>query len=251
MPLTDLAFLTKDEILLLLKEVNTNILFFGVFSVPENRVFIRCRLPFPEAPHEAYLLHGPATLYGNDCPASRAKILQPDLKHRIVSLMYYHLLRFSFCVVLQTGPFLNRCKQLLNDSQGIETFGWLEWSPNTTSCIPRASADPIGVRCTFGSYMLAIGSPNEWIQDCTDEDYFLMLFDFNPTPIRRGCEECTQQDYYLRLVERSEKWYTTPLHVPEYTISSSLPYRVFMRRWRLDDDDLNLEANTIIASLVR
>jgi hypothetical protein len=251
MPLIDLAFLTRDDILLLLREEYTNTLIFGVFSIPENRIVIRCRLPFPEAPREAYLLHAPATLYGNNCPASRAKILQPDLRHRIISLVYnHHLPQYSYCVVLQTGPFLTRCKKLLNDIQGIESFGWLNWSPNTTSCIPRPSARPLGFRCTFGSYMLAFGRPNRWIEGCTDEGYFLMLFDFNPIPIRRVCEEHNQQDYYRRLIQGGNKWYTTPAHLSWQTISSSLPYRVFMRRWRPYNDDLNLEANTIVANLV-
>jgi hypothetical protein len=247
MPLIDLAFLTRDDILLLLKEGDTNILVFGVFSVPENRVIIRCRLPFPEAPQEVYLLHGPATYYGSNSPASRARMLQPDLRHRIISLMYHHhSVQYSYCVVLQTGPFLNKCKELLNDSQGTETFEWSKWSPNVTSCIPRLSASPIGFRCTFGSYMLALGRPIRLINSCADEDCFLMLFDFNPIPIRRGYVENTQQDYYLRLVPGGNEWYTTPARSSWHTISSSLPYRVFMRRWRPYGEDLGLEANTIV-----
>jgi hypothetical protein len=36
---------------------------------------------------QAYLTDGPGNLYGEICPASRAKMLKPDLKHRSVSLM--------------------------------------------------------------------------------------------------------------------------------------------------------------------
>jgi hypothetical protein len=46
--LIDVAFLTRDEILLLLRDEDASILIFGVFSVPEQKVFVVCRLPFPD-----------------------------------------------------------------------------------------------------------------------------------------------------------------------------------------------------------
>jgi hypothetical protein len=246
-----MAFLTRDEILLLLKDEDTNILVFGVFSVPEQKAFIRCRLPFPDTPLQAYLTDGPGNLYGEICPASRAKMLKPDLKHRIVSLMYVHERRsHSFCVILQTGPFLKRCRELSNGLPETETFDWFKWSPGVTGCIPLGLVSPTGFRCTFGSCILTIGNPQIFIKNFTSSGRFLMLLDFNPIPIRRGFEERDGEGYYLRLVEGSVEWYTSPLH-REYTISSSLPYRVFMRRWTASHFYLHLDANTIVARLVR
>jgi hypothetical protein len=54
----DLAFLTRDDILLLLKEESTDALILGLFSVPEKNIVIRCRLPFPDPPVRAYILSG-------------------------------------------------------------------------------------------------------------------------------------------------------------------------------------------------
>jgi hypothetical protein len=166
--------------------------------------------------------------------------------------MYHHERRnYSFCLVLQTGPFLSVCKELLDDRPDTETFEWGEWGPEVTRCIPLSFVFPTGYRCTFGSYMLILGRPATWIDDFEDEGLFLMLLDFNPIPIRRGCEERNEEDYYLRIVQGDYGWYTSPDHLPEHTIYTGLPYRVFMRRWNPSCSNLHLDANTIVARLVR
>ncbi|PVG03811.1 hypothetical protein CPB86DRAFT_694419, partial [Serendipita vermifera] len=250
MPLLDLAFLTKDDILVLLKEEDTGTLALGLFSVPEKKIVIRCRLPFPDPAQNAFILNGPTALYGDDCQASRAKMLQPELKHRIVSIVYNHELRpYSFCVILQTGPFLRVCEQLRQDDPDTDSFEWVEWGPDVTRCIPLLVALPTGYRCTFGSYMLILGRPKNWIEDFTDDRAFLMLLDFNPVPIRRGVTEHTEEDYYVRLVQEELGWYTSPNHISEHVISTSLPYRVFMKPWKSACSNLHIDASTIVARL--
>jgi hypothetical protein len=258
MPLMDLTFLTRNDILVLLKEGGTDAVTLGLFSVLERKVVIQCCLPFPDSPWMAYILNGPITFYGDNCPASRAKISRPDLRHRIVSLMYHHHLpQYSFCVVLQTGPFLNKCKELLNGSPEINVFDWLKWGPDVTRCIPLEFASPAGFRCTFGSYMLIIGNPNQaWIEGYPyrghpQQGRFLMLLDFNPIPIRRCSENRTQNDQHDRyLIRAKSKFYTTLEHTDQYSISTSLPFRVFMRPWKPSCSNLHLDANTIVARLV-
>jgi hypothetical protein len=253
MPLVDLAFLTRDNILLLLKEEEVNTLLFGLFSVPERKIVIRCRLPF--LGWRVQFLRGSTTIYGDHCLASRAKMLQPNLRHRIVALRSWDR-QFgtsrTFYVILHTGKFLDKCKDLLNSSVEAKSFEWSEWGPGTTSCIPRSVASPLDLRSIFGSYMLVFGRPNKWIEGCTDKDDFLMLLDFNQIPIQRGYEERSEDDYYLCVIRGSDEWYKSSSRLPaEHIISTSLPYRAFMRRWRPYEDGLAIEANTIVANLVR
>jgi hypothetical protein len=89
MVLKDLAFLTRDSILVLLEEEDTEAIMLGIFSIPEKRITIRFRLPFPGPPWIAYFLHEQTTSYGDNYPTFRA-MLEPDSRHRIVSLMYCH-----------------------------------------------------------------------------------------------------------------------------------------------------------------
>jgi hypothetical protein len=247
MPLVDLAFLTTDEILLLLEEEDKKVLMLGIFHIPEQKAMIRCRLPFPDPPRSTYFISSPTTPPGNDFLASQNKTLHPDMQFRIISLVYEHqIYEYSFSIVLHTALFLKRCKELTSASPGTEIFEWLEWSSNTTSCIPRSFVYPIGFRCIFGSYMLSFGIPSSCIQGFTNIEHFLMLLDFNQIPIRRGFQEHSEEDYHIRLVQGGTGWYTSPARLPEHTIHTGLPYRVFMRRWRGSIALLYLDENTII-----
>jgi hypothetical protein len=141
---------------------------------------------------------------------------------------------------------------MLKGLSGIDTaVEWAEWSPNVTTCIPLNSHTHSTFRSTFGSCILALGRPLVTIEDPAGDDYFLMLLDFNPIPIQRGCEERTEEDYYLRLVHEQTEWYTDTPRLPEHTTSTNHPCRVFMRRWGPHNASLLLEANTIILRMVR
>jgi hypothetical protein len=143
-------------------------------------------------------------------------------------------------------------KEILDGSSAIDTtVEWVEWSPSVTSCIPLDHYPHLVFRCTFGSCILAIGRSLVDIEGLTYEDRFLMLLDFNPIPIQRGCEERTEEDYYLRLVYKQTEWYSNPASLPEHTFSTNLPCRVFMRRCRPYTADLLLDANTVMWRLVR
>jgi hypothetical protein len=121
MPLVDLAFLTRDEILLLLEEEDTKVLMLGMFHILEQKITIRCGLPFPDPPRSAYFISRPTTFPGNDFPASQNKMLHLDIQFGIISLVYEHqIYEYSFSIILQTALFLNRCKDLLNTSPETE-----------------------------------------------------------------------------------------------------------------------------------
>jgi hypothetical protein len=251
--LIDLAFLTRDEVLVLLKVSFTGTIELGIFSIPEQKIIVRFRFPFIIPCLKANFLKESTTHSGGNYPNSRA-MLQPDPRRRIIPFMYHQdTFPYSYCVVLHAGPFMKRCKELLNGSSKTEaTFEWMEWSPNVASFIPLNGDNNTTFQCAFGSCILALGRPLVAIEGLTYQDRFLMLLDFNPIPIRRGCEERSEDDYYLRLLHRNTEWnMNTSLF--SGAIPADLPCRVFMRRCGpYDKDDyLVLDANTIAWCQVR
>jgi hypothetical protein len=251
--LIDFAFLTRDEVLVLLKASFTGSIELGIFSIPEQKIIVRFRFPFIFPCLKANFLRESTDHSGGNYPNSRA-MLQPDTRRRIIPFMYHQdTFPYSYCVVLHTGPFIKKYKELLNGSSGIETVEWLEWSTGVTNCIPLSNTTDIAFECTFGSCILAIGRPVVAIESLTYQDRFLMLLDFNPIPIRRGSEERSEEDYYLRLLHSDTEWNMNASHLPKGVIPANLPCRVFMRRCGpFDRDDyLFLDANTIVWSKVR
>jgi hypothetical protein len=148
----DLAFLTRDDILLLLKEEEANTLLFGLFSVPERKIVIRCRLPFLRL--RAQFLRGSNNLYGDHCLASRDKVLR------------------SGPGIGNSGPVAHYISSYIPENSWISVrFSWIApWKRNPLS-------GQNGVRTLRAVF------PGAWPLDSTSEEYFALTYSYLIGPI--------------------------------------------------------------------
>ncbi|PVG03806.1 hypothetical protein CPB86DRAFT_307073 [Serendipita vermifera] len=227
MSLSDIAFLSRDEVLLLLNgEDGGEKACIGVYSIPRRRLICRCRFPFFELPFTGTFLTRPESRFGDKKPFSMAKMVIPDPLVSIIGVSFY--LKeddFDNCtMVLSTAAFRKAYISLLenhpNRNRGV--FEWEVWGPSSARWLPHDEIGPAGVRVTCGSRILVWGRISALGFELYDRPS-LMILDFNPRPIWRNAGADMDQKGFV--VDFQTRW-----QVPHqgFEVTSELPFRVFL-----------------------
>ncbi|CAG8672723.1 4688_t:CDS:2, partial [Acaulospora colombiana] len=245
MPIADLAFLSRDEVLLLFNgEDEEDKVTLGVYSVPLKRIVCRCRFPFAYLPYIAFFLTRPESRFGEKCPSSMAKMVMPDPIVNILGISF-HLKpgdRSYCCVVLSVDAFTRTYQSLLEKYPDREVFDWEEWGPSTTRWLPYYDINHAGNPNIFGSRMLTWGRANA-IDPRSYDDLNLLLLDFNPRPIRKGAVTTIEERYHVLVVDQETLWVDPH---GQFTVTSSLPYRAFVTSWLPRHSYFRFDGSTIM-----
>ncbi|PVG03807.1 hypothetical protein CPB86DRAFT_307100 [Serendipita vermifera] len=251
-PLRDLAFLSREEMLLLVEEDNdiSKTVALVVHSLTRGEKLYTCKLPVeifnktiygagfstkPESQLADYRHMSPSTMFKTD----------PALTMICVSFRLAGNPEFV-CIVLAVGPFRKICNGLLTTHPNRDQFDWEEWGPSVTSWIPCPPINVPGYRCTSGPRILMSGELSIFFKDFNDP-LGLILMDFNPRPIRRCIS--SQQNEDSTVVEFAEglEWKHPD---SDYTIKSTLPFRAFGgKSLPVDYSNFHFEGNTIICRM--
>ncbi|PVG03805.1 hypothetical protein CPB86DRAFT_778911, partial [Serendipita vermifera] len=223
-PVSDIAFLSRDEILLLFNGENQDNTSIGIYSIPLERVICRCRFPFAQLPIMASFLTKPESRFGDRNPFSMAKVVIPDPALAILGIKF-RLREDGFkdcCMVLSVGAFQKTYPSLLDRHPSRLVFEWEEWGPTTTRWLPYHGVNPAGSRIIHGSRMLVWGRANAFAADGSGGSN-LMLLDFNPRPIRKGATTRFGKKYQVLVIDQETEWQYS--HAKS-KITSKLPFRL-------------------------
>jgi hypothetical protein len=236
--MSDITFLSRDEVLILFNGEEDYGTALAVYSLSLQQIICICQLPCT-LPFRAIFLKRPESRFGDKCPSSTAKILVPDPWVNILGINFKLEEGPSspwVCVILSLHKFQNMCNSLLEKYPGRDRFDWEEWGPTVTRWFPSQQIGSTGSRCIFGSRMVVWGSaglPDPRPSSC-------ILLDFNPRPILRDTA-------YGRVVTQETVWEDKDVGL---VVKSSLPYRVFTAP-RLSGFDFRFDGNTIMSKWVR
>ncbi|PVG03804.1 hypothetical protein CPB86DRAFT_748272 [Serendipita vermifera] len=242
MLVSDIAFLSRDEALLLFNGEGDHGISIAIYSFQLQQVVCECRFPFSGTSSLALFLTRPDSRFGDDCPSTIAKSLLPDAEVNILSMTIQleNHGRPAFCV-LSVQLFRKMCNSLLDKIPDRKLFEWDEWGPTVTRWLPYQRIHPTGNRNIFGSRIIAWGPPVHLHED-SHEELCLILLDFNPRPIKRGAITCLE-DYHEIVIDQETTWENPD---DGTTIRSSLPYRAFTRHWLPRCTYFRFDGSTII-----
>jgi hypothetical protein len=246
MLMADIAFLSKEEVLLLFNDEEENVTSIAVYSLLQQQAFGKCHFPFPDRAFQAEFLTRPESLFGEHCPSTTRSIVpDPELNIITVSIRIEELRPALFCVI-SVQRFLQVYNSLLGRSQDRDKFEWAEWGPEITRWLPYASLEPTGSRNSFGSLMLAWGSA--YLLD--SETYTgpnIVLLDFNPWPIKRGATTKLEEQCHQIVIQEETQW----IHPRTGTVlKSRLPYRAFVRPWLPPCYGFRFDGSTVVGRRV-
>jgi hypothetical protein len=246
MPLADIAFLSRDEVLLLFNgEDEQDKVILGVYSVPLRRIVCRCRLPLVDLPYLASFLTRPESRFGEKCPSSMAKMVMPDPVVNIlgISFLLKQTDRYYCCAVLSVEVFTKTYLSLLEKHPDRTVFDWEEWGPSSTRWLPYAEINHAGNRNIFGSRMLTWGRTDALVPE-SYSNYNLVLLDFNPRPIRKGAVTNTKEKHHVLVIDQETVWEDPH---EQFTVTSNLPYRAFVTLWLPRYPYFRFDGSTIMA----
>jgi hypothetical protein len=239
----DAAFVSRDRILLLLNgETAEDLVALELFSLTEGRRLHRFNFPFIKPVLLALLMTHPVSHYGDDCPASRAKMFIPDPDLEIVGILFHTEANFgrSYTVAVSIN-------QLLKYPMD-EIIEWLRWGPTTTRWLSPDRITHAGFRSTFGSRIVTrervYNLIGQWISSS------IAVFDFNPRPIRRNGETTDPTARPRRIVAEETTWDAWLEPLSEVPITSKLPFRAFCSDGPSNYLNVFLDSNTMIGRTV-
>ncbi|PVG03803.1 hypothetical protein CPB86DRAFT_306959 [Serendipita vermifera] len=246
MPLADLAFLSKEEALLLFNGQGDHRTSISVYSFSLQRIICECQLPFPYIPYRAVFLTRPESRLGEKRPTFIAKSLLPDPDLNIIGMNFQVNPQDndSYVVVMSLQGFSQIYKALLDKYPHRHTFEWEEWGPTVTRWLPYGRIMSTGYRNIFGSRFLVEGYPDSLHHDSYNH-LTLLLLDFNPRPIRRGVTTSVSGGSQAHRIVIEEET-TTQLACCDKVIKSSLPFRAFTTPWRPSCFNFQFDGSTII-----
>ncbi|CAG8653510.1 11915_t:CDS:2 [Acaulospora colombiana] len=238
----DVAFLSRDEALLLFNGEGDHGISIAIYSFQLQQITCECQFPFSESSSLALFLTRPDSRFGDDCPSSIAKSLLPDSETNILALtIQLESHGRPACCVLSVQMLRQMCNSLLGKNPDRNVFRWEEWGPTVTRWLPYQVINATGNRNIFGSRMIAWGNPGYLHEDSYDETC-LILLDFNPRPIKRGATT-RLEDYHEIVIDKETTWKNPQ---DGTLIASSLPYRAFTRRWFPRCSYFRFDGGTII-----
>ncbi|KAG8805797.1 hypothetical protein FRC17_005326, partial [Serendipita sp. 399] len=246
---TDLAFASKDTVILMLNEEEGVGPVLGVYSLPESRLLFRCLLPFHARAMIALFLTNPASHFGDICPATHAKRFIADPEVRIIGMIFrtwsnneMYGARFeTHLAALSVQRLLRNCARH-SPRSGEVTLQWNDWGPSVTRWLPSTNFTYVGFRSTFGSRMLAV---------MTDPKHpgianSLAVLDFNPRPILRGYRDRDTEHYVTKVLPRSSEF---KMRDTGTMIESHLPARVTALPGTIPFQSAFMDGTTFIGSL--
>jgi hypothetical protein len=244
MRMADLAFLSRDEALILFNGEDGRKTSIAVYSFPLQRIICECRLPFSDLPFKAAFLTRPESRFGDNCPSSIAKYLLPDQELNILGMTFrIEEHGNNLCVVvLSVQQFRLKYQSLLKKYPKRNTFEWEEWGPTVTRLLPYDRIHSTGYRNIFGSRLLVWG----WSDSLHPDSYSgtsLILLDFNPRPIKRGATNKLTGGSYEIVITGESSWQEPRT---QKVIKSSLPYRAFTTPWLPRCFSFRFDGSTII-----
>ncbi|PVG03790.1 hypothetical protein CPB86DRAFT_778901 [Serendipita vermifera] len=241
---TDIAFLSRDEVLLLFNGEEDYGTALAVYSLKRQQIICKCRFPY-QLPFRVLFLKRPESLFGDNCHSSAAKLLTPDPLVNILGINFKleeGPASLWSCVVLSLDRFQNMYKSLLESCTGRDSFDWEEWGPTVTRWLPKQYSNPTGNRSIFGSRMIAWGPPNS-LDAQSDSSSCLVLLDFNPRPIQRDITFESGRTSHGIVIHEETTWEDEQVGLK---VKSSLPYRVFTAPHFPSGFDFRFDGSTII-----
>lgn len=248
-PACDIAFLSHDTVLLL-RDGRDGPFGMEVYSLTCGRTLLT--LTFPQSLYIPYrmrfLTHPP---YGSASPAAQADLFTPDPQVDILPIDFKirHPRGPAFFVVLSLHRLRRKISEISTQDPPPPVISWEDWGPDVTRWLPADQLLNTGFRSTYGSRMLAIGNLDEETLDAPQrlEDK-LIVFDFNPRPIRRMQARSYGREHLYVVVEKERTCWKSPLLDTE--VRSSVPVRAFVSRRSCVFLDIHLDANTLICRRV-
>ncbi|KAG8831127.1 hypothetical protein FRC18_007092 [Serendipita sp. 400] len=245
---TDLAFASKDTVILMYNEEGGIRPALGLYSLAESRLLCRCVLPFLTRVMIALFLTNAASKFGENCPATHAKRFIADPGVRILGMIFH---RTSFdgsiierdLVVLSVQPFLRICARHSSQHLGETTIEWDDWGPTVTRWLPSTNFNYIGFRSTFGSRMLVVMTDLEHSGVANS----LGMLDFNPRPILKGYKDKVSQHWVTKVLTEPSEY---RLGQSEKVIENRLPVRVTALRGTIPFRGLFMDGTTIVGSML-
>lgn len=149
----------------------------------------------------------------------------------------------------------DRLIKILKQSNGmrfdIDGIEWQHWGPTSSRWIMGDELYGVGVDSIYGSrFSCCLESQTEtpFLSLPETENETLVLFDFNPRPIRRGATNYETNHSYCRVV--TEAWaFSHPFL--NCDVESSLPFRAFISKAKYDFVEVLLDGDRILGQAVR
>jgi hypothetical protein len=239
----DAAFVSRDCVLLLLNvENDSDSVALELFSLTEGRRLRQFNFPFIKPVLLALLMTHPVSHYGDDCPASRAKMFIPDPDLEIVGILFHTEVNNGHSYIVAVS--INHLFKFDTN----EIIEWSRWGPTTTRWLSPSRFTHAGFRSTFGSRMVT----RERVYNITDlwVASNITVFDFNPRPIRRHEDATNSTAQPHRIVMDETRWDAWLEPLSEVAITSTLPFRAFCSDGPTDYLNVFLDSNTMIGRTV-
>ncbi|PVG03791.1 hypothetical protein CPB86DRAFT_778903 [Serendipita vermifera] len=247
-PLSDVAFLSRDEALLLYNGEDGHDPAIGVYSFSQQCIAYQYLFP-PLLPVWALFLTRPESLFGPNCPVSVAKTFIPDPRVNIIGISFKleEGIPLSWCnVILSMHKLRQVSSSLIERHPGKKVFNWEEWGSNVTRWLPYPQVSSTGNRSIFGSRMTLWGSPSALYSD-SYQPHSLILLDFNPWPIKRGATTNLERNTHVIVVNEETIWEGGRNGIK---VKSSLPFRAFAADRTPIAFSFRLDGSTVIAKSI-